>query len=74
MSKEHTDTKLLFKGLKFMAFALPLLFLAPYLLTLSFLNKETLMFYIFFFLGIIVGVGAVYLCFKGINTILKSIF
>lgn len=74
MGKEHTDFELLKKGLKFMAFALPLLFLSPYLLTLSFLNKETFMFFVFLFFGIIASAGAIYLCFKGINTIMKSIF
>tara|TARA_R110002050_G_scaffold221001_1_gene356801 strand:+ start:255 stop:479 length:225 start_codon:yes stop_codon:yes gene_type:complete len=74
MGREHTDFELLKKGLKYMAFALPLLFLSPYLLTLSFLNKETFMFYIFLFFGIIAEAGAIYLCFKGLNTILKSIF
>ena len=48
-----------------MAFALPFLFLSPYLLTLSFLNKETFMFYVFLLFGIVAGAGAIYLCFKG---------
>ena len=74
MGKDHTDFNLLKKGLKFMAFALPLLVLAPILITLSGLNKETFMFYVFLLLGIIAGTGAIYLCFKGINTVLKSIF
>lgn len=74
MSREHTDRELLMKGVKLMALALPLLALCPYLLTLSFLNTKTFMFYIFFVLGIVVGIGAVYLCFKGLNTVLKSIF
>ena len=74
MSREHTNRDLLIKGLKIMAFALPLLVLSPYLLTLSFLNKETFMFFVFLFSGIIVGAGAIYLCFKGLNTVLKSIF
>ncbi|MGB3344410.1 MAG: DUF6095 family protein [Aequorivita sp.] len=74
MSKGHTDFNLLKRGLKFMAFALPLLILAPYLLTLSFLNKETFIFYVFLVCGLVAGAGAIYLCFKGINTIMKSIF
>ena len=74
MNKEHTDLKLLVKGLKFMAFALPLLILSPYLISLSFLNKHNFTFYIFFTLGLIAGIAAVYLCLKGINTIIKSIF
>lgn len=74
MSKKHTDFNILKKGLKFMAFAVPLLFAAPYLLTLSFLNKDIYMFYVFLGLGLVAGAGAIYLCFKGINTIMKSIF
>lgn len=74
MGKEHTDFNLLKKGLKYLAFALPLLFLSPYMLTLSFLNKETFMFFVFLLPGLVAGTGAIYLCFKGINTILKSIF
>ena len=74
MGKEHTDFEILKKGLKYLAFALPLLFLCPILITLSGLNKETFMFYVFLFFGIIAGIGAIYLCFKGINTVVKSIF
>ena len=74
MSKEHTDLELLRKGVKYLAIALPLLFLSPYLITLAFLNTETIYGYVFFGLGFIAGAGAVYLVFKGINTIMKSIF
>ncbi len=74
MSQKHTDTKLLAKGVKYLAFTLPLLFLCPYLLTLSFLNKENFTFYLFLMVGIIVGVFAIYLFYKGIKTILDSIF
>ncbi len=71
---KHTDKQLLVKGIKKMALALPLLFLSPYLLTLSFMNKENFVFYVAFILGLIAGIAAVYLCFKGINTIMKSMF
>lgn len=74
MSKEHTDANLLRKGVKYLAIALPLLFLSPYLITLAFLNTETIYGYVFFGVGFIAGAGAVYLLFKGINTIMKSIF
>ena len=74
MSKEHTDVELLRKGVKYLAIALPLLFLSPYLITLAFLNTETFYGYVFFGIGFIAGAGAVYLLFKGINTIMKSIF
>lgn len=74
MGKEHTDFKLLKKGLKYMFYALPLLIIAPILITLSGLNKETFLFYVFLLFGLISGGWAIYLSFKGINTIMKSIF
>lgn len=74
MSKEHTDLKILGKGIKFLAGALPLLFLSPYLITLSALNKGHWSFYMFIALGLIAGVVALYLLFRGLRTIMKSIF
>jgi hypothetical protein len=71
---KHTNKQMLISGIKKMALALPLLFLSPYLLTLSFINKENFMFYLALILGLIAGIAAVYLCFKGINTIIKSMF
>ena len=68
---KHTDKEMLLSGIKKMALALPLLFLSPYLLTLSFINKENFMFYLGLTLGIIAGAAAIYLCFKGINTIIN---
>lgn len=74
MNRNHTDKKLLVKGIKYMVFALPLLFLSPYLITLAALNKHNFTLYLFLVLGIAVGATAIYLCFKGINTIMKSMF
>lgn len=73
MNQRKTDIKLLRKGLKYLAFTLPLLFLSPYLLTLSFLNKDTFVFYIFFILGLIAGAGALLLWYRGIMTIMRSL-
>ena len=74
MTQKHTNKELLSKGIKYMAFTLPLLFLCPYLITLSFLNKDNFSFYIFLFLGIIVFILVIYLFYKGIKTILDSMF
>jgi hypothetical protein len=51
-----------------------LLFLCPYLITLSFLNKDNYTFYIFFILGIIAGGFAFFFFYKGIKTLMDSIF
>ncbi|MBZ0326071.1 MAG: DUF6095 family protein [Altibacter sp.] len=71
---KHTDKQMLVSGIKKLALALPLLILSPYLLTLSFINKDNFMFYLALILGLIAGAAAIYLCFKGINTIIKSMF
>ncbi len=74
MTQKHTNRELLVKGLKYMAITIPLLFLCPYLLTLSFLNKDNNSFYFFFVLGIIAFIIVIYLFYKGIKTLLDSIF
>tara|TARA_R110002072_G_scaffold256151_1_gene414979 strand:- start:80 stop:304 length:225 start_codon:yes stop_codon:yes gene_type:complete len=74
MSQKHTDTKKLAKGVKYLAFTLPLLFLSPYILTLSFLNKDNFTFYIFLIIGIAIGILAIFLFFRALRTILDSIF
>ncbi|MDG1330060.1 MAG: DUF6095 family protein [Flavobacteriaceae bacterium] len=74
MSQKHTDTKKLAKGIKYLVFTLPLLFLSPYLLTLSFLNKDNLSFYFFLLVGIAMGILAILLFFRALRAILDSIF
>jgi len=74
MTQKHTDKKILIRGIKYMVITLPLLFLSPYILTLSFLNRDNFTFYIFLLLGILSGGLAIYFFFKGIKTILNSIF
>ncbi|MDA7825087.1 DUF6095 family protein [Flavobacteriaceae bacterium] len=74
MSQKHTDTKKLAKGIKYLAFTLPLLFLSPYLLTLSFLNKDNLSFYFFLLVGIAIGILGILLFFRALRSILDSIF
>ena len=74
MTQKHTNKEILAKGIKYMAITLPLLFLCPYLLTLSFLNKDNYSFYLFLILGIIAFILVIFLFYKGIKTILDSIF
>jgi len=74
MNQKHTNPNLLKKGIKYLAYSLPLLFLSPCVLTLSFINKETVFFYLFFVAGLIVGFFALYFLYKGIQTLLSSLF
>ena len=71
---KYTDKKLLAKGIKFLAIALPLLFLSPYLLTLTFLNKGHDLFYLGLSFGVLVGAASIYLVFKALRTFMKAMF
>ncbi len=74
MPRGHTDKKLLLKGIKYMAFVIPLLILTTYIFTFIFLNKETRLFYILLPLAILGMAGTIWLGFKGLKTIMKAVF
>jgi len=67
-----TDKILLNKGIKFMAFALPLFFIGPTVIYNAFQNQHTAWHYLVLAVGIIMCFGAVYLTFRGLSTIVKS--
>jgi inner membrane protein involved in colicin E2 resistance len=70
-----SDSKqLLFKGLKYAVGAIPLMFLGPIIIHNAFMNKHTWIHYIVLGVGIIICFLAVYLLFKGIQIIMKSLF
>ena len=73
-NQKYTNKQLLAQGLKRLALALPLLILTTYILTFAFLNKDTIPLYIFLTLGILGMIATIYLLFRGIKTILKSLF
>jgi hypothetical protein len=69
------DSKeLLFKGLKYSIGAIPLMFLGPILIHNAFMNKHTWIHYIVLGGGILICITSVYLMFKGIQIIMKSLF
>jgi len=62
------------KGIRYMSGALPLFFMGPVVIHSSFKNKSHFMFFPVLGLGIITcGIG-MYLMFKGLKTIMKSLF
>ncbi len=61
------------KGVKFLAGALPLMFLGPFVLTVGF-KALTDGVYLWLILGIILLFTAIILAFLGIKTILKGFF
>jgi uncharacterized membrane protein len=69
-----TNKSILAKGIKYLAAALPLLFVGPVVITSAFKNEKHPLYVYVLVLGIIIGFTAMFLIYKGINTILKSLF
>ena len=69
-----TDKNVLVKGIKLLAGALPLLFLGPIIINSAFKNEKHPLYPYVLALGIIVAKAAMYLIYKGINTMVKSMF
>ena len=65
---------LLFKGIKYLAWALPLLFMGPTVIYNAFINKQNGWHYLVLAIGIIICFTAMFLMFLGLKTIMKSLF
>lgn len=74
MDRKHTNKALLGKGLKFMAGALPLIIIGPVVLFSSFKNQDHPWFIPILLIGLLALAGAVFLLFKGIKIIMRSLF
>lgn len=71
---KHTNKKVLATGLKYLGGALPLAFIGPTILFSAFNNQEHPLYYAVLILGIIATLGSIILMFKGILTVVKSLF
>jgi Family of unknown function (DUF6095) len=69
-----TNKQILSKGVKYLAWALPMLFIGPSIIYNAFMNKHTTWHYLILGIGVLVCSSAVYLMFKGFKTIIKSMF
>ena len=69
-----TNKSVLAKGVKYLAGSLPLLFLGPVVITSAFKNENHPLYVYVLVLGIIIALAAMFLVFKGITTVLKSLF
>jgi len=69
-----TNKEMLSKGIKYLLFALPLMFIGPSVIFSSFKNQEHPFYIPILGLGIIMCLSAIFLVFKGIQTIMKSLF
>ena len=69
-----TDKNILAKGVKYLSGALPLLFLGPIIINSAFKNEKHPLYPYVLTLGIIIALIAMFLIYKGINTLVKSMF
>jgi len=67
-----TDKRILMKGIKYLSGALPLFFMGPVVIHSSFKNQGHPFFIPILGLGIIMCLGAIFLMFLGLRTIMKS--
>ena len=74
MNENKTNKDLLVKGLKKMGISLLLMFLGPTFIHIAFTNKEKPLYIPLLILGILGCATAIYFAFKGLNTIMDSIF
>ncbi len=74
METDKTDRDILAKGLKIMGISLACMILGPLLLHISFSNKEKPLYIPILIIALIICSLAVFFAFKGINTILDSMF
>lgn len=71
---QKTNRKILFQGVKYLAITLPLMFAGPIIIYSSFKNPEHPLYYPILGLGILCCLTSMLLFFKGIQTIMKSLF
>jgi len=74
METKRTNKEVLAEGLKKLGIALILLFSGPTLLHIVLTNKEKPFFIPLFIIAIIICALAVYFIFKGIKTLISSLF
>lgn len=71
---KRTDKNILGKGIKIMGMTLLFMFLGPFLLYTAFSNEEKPLYIPILIAGLIICVAAIYFGFKGIKTIMDSMF
>ncbi|MGY0391869.1 DUF6095 family protein [Bizionia sp. KMM 8389] len=71
---KRTNKDILYKGLKKMGISLLCMFIGPSLLHVAFTNQEKPLYLALLILGLVIGVLAIVFAFKGLQTIMKSMF
>jgi len=71
---KRTNREVLGKGIKYLAGALPLIFIGPSILHSAFKNQDHPYYIPVLIAGLLVCAGAIFLMFKGIGTMMKALF
>jgi len=74
VEENKTDKDVLINGLRKMGISLIFMFLGPTLLYIAFSNKEKPLYIPLLILGLIICGAAIFFAFKGIQTIMDSMF
>ena len=74
METKRTNKEELFKGIKTMGISLVLMFLGPSLIYVAFSNSEKPLYIPILVLAFILCILAIYFAFKGLKTIMDSMF
>lgn len=71
---KRTNKEILVKGIKYLAGALPLSIMGPTIIYSAFNNQDHPLYIPILILGILAGIAAIFLMFKGIGLIMKALF
>ncbi|MFT5217512.1 MAG: hypothetical protein ACI83H_002651 [Glaciecola sp.] len=74
METKRTDKDVLAKGLKKMAISLVMMFAGPSLFYIATTNKEKPLYIPLLILSLLICGGAIFAAFKGLQTIMESMF
>ncbi|WP_299254969.1 DUF6095 family protein [uncultured Lacinutrix sp.] len=74
METKKTDKDVLTRGIKKMGISLVLMFLGPSFIYIAFSNQEKPLYIPLLIVGIVACISAIFFAFKGLNTILDSMF
>lgn len=69
-----TKKQLLDRAIKYLLYALPMMFIGPAVIYNAFQNKENVWHYLVLAIGIIICVLSVFFLFKGVKNITDSLF
>jgi putative Mn2+ efflux pump MntP len=68
------NKEILARGIKYLAGALPLIFIGPSVIYNAFMNQQNNWHYLVLAVGIVACLGAMFLMFWGLKMIMKSLF